>query len=607
MAKYLKKSKLYNQDFEENNDIDYKTSFLQQLVLQDEKKSQELEERKKKEQSNDLTKMISLVTLTLQSTSATLVASYSRSVKGSDGHIFLISTAVVMTELIKFSICLLVTLYQYFIGIITLSTIFPPLNKEYTMKDSYQIKCVDIIEGENMEEGEVGEMEENKLTNSRQEENEIEIDVNDKGIIKRGLLSSLPISIPALLYSIQGNLLYIGISNLPLIVYHTTHQFKLFTTAVFTVVLLSRTLSIQQWLALCTLVLGLVLVTYSTTQNHTNYQNTNNQKVSHLSHSNHTTTSNIPSSNSTIHKNNKFNQTSTIYHSFSSQPLPLSSHDPLSQTPLNSTSNGMDLNQNNNQNNQNNNQIVQNNQNIFIGLLAVFLSSVSSGYAGVYFERILKNSVQSIWVRNVQLSFFGTIFSFLITIIHDSEKISKDGWFQGYNIWTLLTIALQALGGLVVAFVVKYADNIAKDFATSISLVLTALYSVFYFSFPLDSLLILGASLVCLSLFWYHHFPPPPPPPPHPYPQNYSSSSSSSTSTISKPKSISPSLSTFISSSSSPTSTLIKIPTLSTSSTDSSLYYFSPTSLPIPHSTPKFSPSVHRHSHHEESSTTNES
>lgn len=39
----------------------------------------------------------------------------------------------------------------------------------------------------------------------------------------------------------------------------------------------------------------------------------------------------------------------------------------------------------------------------FMGLLAVLVACFSSGFAGVYFEKILKESKQSVWVRNIQL------------------------------------------------------------------------------------------------------------------------------------------------------------------------------------------------------------
>lgn len=48
-------------------------------------------------------------------------------------------------------------------------------------------------------------------------------------------------------------------------------------------------------------------------------------------------------------------------------------------------------------------------QSAAIGMVAVITSCLMSGFAGVYFEKILKGSVQSVWLRNVQLGFLGTI------------------------------------------------------------------------------------------------------------------------------------------------------------------------------------------------------
>jgi UDP-sugar transporter A1/2/3 len=52
----------------------------------------------------------------------------------------------------------------------------------------------------------------------------------------------------------------------------------------------------------------------------------------------------------------------------------------------------------------------------------------------------------------------------------------------GYSFWVWATITLVAAGGLLVAVVVKYADNILKGFATSLSILLSAVISYMYFS-----------------------------------------------------------------------------------------------------------------------------
>lgn len=56
-------------------------------------------------------------------------------------------------------------------------------------------------------------------------------------------------------------------------------------------------------------------------------------------------------------------------------------------------------------------------QNALVGMVAVIVSCLMSGFAGVYFERILKGSKQSVWLRNVQLGFLGTILGKIISTV----------------------------------------------------------------------------------------------------------------------------------------------------------------------------------------------
>uniref|UniRef100_A0A8C5JR94 Major facilitator superfamily domain containing 14A n=1 Tax=Junco hyemalis TaxID=40217 RepID=A0A8C5JR94_JUNHY len=146
----------------------------------------------------------------------------------------------------------------------------------------------------------------------------------------------------------------------------------------------------------------------------------------------------------------------------------------------------------------------------FVGLIAVLIACFSSGFAGVYFEKILKETKQSVWIRNIQLGFFGSIFGLMGVYIYDGEQLSKNGFFQGYNKLTWVVVVLQALGGLVIAAVIKYADNILKGFATSLSIILSTLISYFWLQdFVPTSVFFLGAILVIAATFLYGYDPKP--------------------------------------------------------------------------------------------------
>lgn len=102
----------------------------------------------------------------------------------------------------------------------------------------------------------------------------------------------------------------------------------------------------------------------------------------------------------------------------------------------------------------------------FIGLVAVLCAACTSGFSGVYFEKILKGAQTSLWLRNVQMGIPSVIVAFVTIYFKDAAAVSKQGFLGGYTslVWTVVTV--QAVGGLIVAVVVKYADNVLKVFAT---------------------------------------------------------------------------------------------------------------------------------------------
>lgn len=142
-------------------------------------------------------------------------------------------------------------------------------------------------------------------------------------------------------------------------------------------------------------------------------------------------------------------------------------------------------------------------QNYTVGLVAVVISCLSSGFAGVYFEKILKGSSASVWVRNVQLGIFGTALGLLGMWWNDGAAISERGFLFGYTSMVWCVIFNQAFGGLLVAVVVKYADNILKGFATSFSIIVSTVMSIYLFGFHVDLLFTAGAGLVIGAVYMY--------------------------------------------------------------------------------------------------------
>lgn len=144
-------------------------------------------------------------------------------------------------------------------------------------------------------------------------------------------------------------------------------------------------------------------------------------------------------------------------------------------------------------------------KNRLIGLLSVVACCMSSGFSGVYFERLIKfNANQSLWIRNFQLATFCLIISVIAMLYQDYEKIQALGVLQGYSSLTWLVVFLQAFGGLVVAAVVKHADNVLKGFATSISIILSTILSYMLFdNFNPSKNFYVGATIVIVSTIMY--------------------------------------------------------------------------------------------------------
>jgi len=305
-------------------------------------------------------KYLSLVVLVFQTSFNVLLIRYTRSVQLPDQPIYLSSTAVLLSEVCKYFICLLVLLYQ-------------------------------------------GECTREKLNN---------MFINWKDSIK--------LLVPAVLYVIQNNLLYLALTNLDAATYQVTYQLKILTTAMFSILMLNKKLDRMKWLSLLILMIGVTFVQ-------------------------------LPD------KSGKVSEDKVI--SIATQ---------------------------------------------IAGLSAILTACVISGFSGVYFEKILKESPISLWMRNLQLAFFSIIFGIFGVLLNDFTRIQENGFFQGYNKLVFSAIFCQSINGLLIGAVVKYADNILKGFATSVSIILSSLISYFLLGdFQPSLFFMIGASGVLLATYLY--------------------------------------------------------------------------------------------------------
>ena len=143
------------------------------------------------------------------------------------------------------------------------------------------------------------------------------------------------------------------------------------------------------------------------------------------------------------------------------------------------------------------------------GYLFGLLSASLSGFAAVYTEFIMKKNNDSLYWQNAQLYFFGVIFNLINLTYQDIRAEFHHGFwmmtmFHGYNKWTYLVVCTLSSSGLLVSWIMKYADSIVKVYATSMAMLVTMVVSILLFGQNPTLQLLLGILTATASLQMYY-------------------------------------------------------------------------------------------------------
>lgn len=151
--------------------------------------------------------------------------------------------------------------------------------------------------------------------------------------------------------------------------------------------------------------------------------------------------------------------------------------------------------------------------NVMLGTAAVLIEVTLSGFASIYFEKVIKTDPEQlgIWERNYQLA-FGSIPIYIMFMFWEDGGIA--GYFGGWSVVAGILSLLGAAGGMLVALSIKHGDSILKTLATTGAIVLSATLDHYILDGPLTNIMCIAGVIVVISICNYTFDMSPPDAPP---------------------------------------------------------------------------------------------
>jgi len=140
--------------------------------------------------------------------------------------------------------------------------------------------------------------------------------------------------------------------------------------------------------------------------------------------------------------------------------------------------------------------------NIALGTASVLIEVTLSGFASIYFEKVIKTDPEQlgIWERNYQLA-FGSMPVYVLFMLYDGG--GEVGYFGGWSVVAVILALLGAAGGMLVALSIKHGDSILKTLATTGAIIFSATLDHMLLGGPLTSIMCIAGVQVIISICNY--------------------------------------------------------------------------------------------------------
>ncbi|XP_039007974.1 UDP-N-acetylglucosamine transporter ROCK1-like [Hibiscus syriacus] len=146
---------------------------------------------------------------------------------------------------------------------------------------------------------------------------------------------------------------------------------------------------------------------------------------------------------------------------------------------------------------------------LFYGIVPVSVASVLSGLASALCQWASQVKKHSSYLMTVEMSIVGSLCLLSSTFKSppDGEAIKRHGFFYGWTPLTLIPVATNALGGILVGLITSLAGGVTKGFVIVSALPVTAMLQFLFEGKPPSTFSLMALPLVINSVSIYQKYP----------------------------------------------------------------------------------------------------